>query len=254
MAPGSSRLQASSVKRLQMFKHLHSVSDLTANAQDIMYPYGPAHRDIETPKMDDGSSPEISLTLQYVFFNVPYRSIYVSSSYIGSLSTVVRIPAKVSLFHLFHRSTTMVWSPSTCRSASLHRKHFHWATVGPSLLLCGLMCTMASVGMSITGNLTNQTYWRGQHKMSGSTLKTCLTSRLRGSLFQHGTKSPSTEEVKQPRYSCEQAQYSVALDTGKVTECIFFTCITPHVKSLLRTLTADTSKWSYRQACINTRN
>lgn len=76
-----------------MFKRLLSISVLAANAQDIVYPYGPAHRDIETPKMDDGSSPEISLTLQYVFFNVPYRSIYVSSSNIDSLSTVVGIPA-----------------------------------------------------------------------------------------------------------------------------------------------------------------
>lgn len=91
-----------------MFKHLHSISVLTANAQDIMYPYGPAHRDIETPKMDDGSSPEISLTLQYVFFNVPYRSIYVSSSNINSLGTVFEFPAKVSQLHFVHRSTTMV--------------------------------------------------------------------------------------------------------------------------------------------------
>lgn len=50
----------------------------SASAQDIMYPYGAAHRDLETPKMDDGSSPEITLTIQFVFFSVPYRSIYVS--------------------------------------------------------------------------------------------------------------------------------------------------------------------------------
>lgn len=203
---------------LQMFKHLHSMSVLTVNAQDIMYPYGPAHRDIETPKMDDGSSPEISLTLQYVFFNVPYRSIYVSSSNINSssiyYSSEVQQKFLNSIFPTY-RSTTMVWSPSTCKSASLHLKHFHWATVGPSSLHCGLMCTTASVAMSITGNLTNQTYWRGQHKMSGSTLKTCPTSQLHGSLFQRGTKSPSTEEVKQPRYSCEQAQHPSALHTGR---------------------------------------
>lgn len=67
-----------------------------------MYPYGPAHRDLETPKMDDGSSPEISLTLQYVFFNVPYQSIYVCPSNIYCWSTVVRIPAKVFQLHLPH--------------------------------------------------------------------------------------------------------------------------------------------------------
>lgn len=87
---------------LQTSKHLHALSVFTANAQDIMYPYGPAHRDLETPKMDDGSSSEISLTLQYVFFNIPYRSIYVSPSNIYCWSTVVRIPAKVSQLHLPH--------------------------------------------------------------------------------------------------------------------------------------------------------
>lgn len=43
-----------------------------------MYPYGLSHRDLETPKMDDGSSPEITLIIHFIFFNVPYRSIYVS--------------------------------------------------------------------------------------------------------------------------------------------------------------------------------
>ena len=42
-----------------------------------MYPYGPG-RDQETPKMDDGSSAEVVLLLPFVFFNAPYRSIYVS--------------------------------------------------------------------------------------------------------------------------------------------------------------------------------
>ena len=51
---------------------------LLASTQDILYPYGPGHRDLETPKMDDGSSPEISLLIPFVFFNIPYRSIYVS--------------------------------------------------------------------------------------------------------------------------------------------------------------------------------
>lgn len=191
-----------------MFKHFRAVPILTVNAQDIMYPYGPAHRDLETPKMDDGSSPEISLTMQFVFFNVPYRSIYVSFSNMFVRLELSQLQQKFlnSIFPTY-RSTTMVWSPSTCRSASSHQKPFHWATVGPSLLRCGPMCTMASVVMSITGNLVNQTYWREQRKMSGSTLKTCPTSQLLGSFFQHGTKSPSTEEVKQPRYSWKQTQH-----------------------------------------------
>lgn len=51
---------------------------LLATIQDILYPYGPGHRDLETPKMDDGSSPEITLLIPFIFFNIPYRSIYVS--------------------------------------------------------------------------------------------------------------------------------------------------------------------------------
>lgn len=112
-----------------------------------------------------------------------------------------------------YRSTTMAWSPSTCRSASSHQRRFHWATVGPSLLHFGPMCTTASEAMSITGNLVNQKYWRGRRKMLGSTLGTCPTSQLLGPLFQHGTKSPSTEEAKQPRYSCEWAK-SIPLCSG----------------------------------------
>lgn len=49
-----------------------------AFSQDTLYPFGPAHRDLETPKMDDGSSPEIPLLIPFIFFNVPYRSLYVS--------------------------------------------------------------------------------------------------------------------------------------------------------------------------------
>ncbi len=49
-----------------------------AFSQDTLYPFGPAHRDIETPKMDDGSSPEIQILTPFIFFNVPYRSLYVS--------------------------------------------------------------------------------------------------------------------------------------------------------------------------------
>lgn len=52
---------------------------LSALSQEIMYPYGPVHRDLETPKMDDGSSTEIIILMPFIFFNNPYRSIYVSS-------------------------------------------------------------------------------------------------------------------------------------------------------------------------------
>uniref|UniRef100_A0A8C6SLH6 NIDO domain-containing protein n=1 Tax=Neogobius melanostomus TaxID=47308 RepID=A0A8C6SLH6_9GOBI len=38
-------------------------------------PFGPDQRDQETPKMDDGSSVEITLLLPFVFFNIPYRTV-----------------------------------------------------------------------------------------------------------------------------------------------------------------------------------
>lgn len=60
------------------FNKLLCIILLIDSTQDILYPYGPSHRDLETPKMDDGSSPENILLIQFIFFNVPYRSIYVS--------------------------------------------------------------------------------------------------------------------------------------------------------------------------------
>lgn len=98
-----------------------------------------------------------------------------------------------------HRSTTMVWSPSTSRSASSHQRLFPWATADHSSLHFGQMCTMASVEMSTTERALNQKYWKGRRKMSGSTSKTCPPSLLPGPLLQHGTKSPSMEEARQPR-------------------------------------------------------
>ena len=60
------------------FNEFFCIILLLATTQDILYPYGPGHRDLETPKMDDGSSPEITLLIPFIFFNIPYRSIYVS--------------------------------------------------------------------------------------------------------------------------------------------------------------------------------
>lgn len=51
---------------------------LPASGSSTLYPYGPSHGDQETPKMDDGSSPEVALSLQLVFFGRPYQSVYVS--------------------------------------------------------------------------------------------------------------------------------------------------------------------------------
>ncbi|GLD46411.1 alpha-tectorin [Lates japonicus] len=70
--------------------HLFSIFAQTgASTQDILYPYGPSHRDLETPKMDDGSSPEIVLLIPFIFFNVPYRSIYVNNNGVISFNVQV---------------------------------------------------------------------------------------------------------------------------------------------------------------------
>lgn len=59
------------------FNELLCIILLLASTRDILYPFGPGHRDLETPKMDDGSSPEITMLIHFIYFNVPYRSIYV---------------------------------------------------------------------------------------------------------------------------------------------------------------------------------
>ncbi|KAI4800156.1 hypothetical protein KUCAC02_014979, partial [Chaenocephalus aceratus] len=60
-----------------------------AHTREILYPYGPNHRDLETPKMDDGSSPEITLSTNFVFFNAPYRIIYINNNGVISFNVQV---------------------------------------------------------------------------------------------------------------------------------------------------------------------
>lgn len=174
---------------------------LLASSQDIMYPYGPSHGDLETPKMDDGSSPEVTLTIQFIFFSAPYRTIYVSLGWkLGQNSRVFpKQTNKKEPVSSVHRSTTTAWSPSTCRSASSRQRLFLWATAGHSSLHFGLMCTTVSAEMCTTENLLNRKSWKGQHKMSGSTSKACPASPRRGRSFQRGTRSLSTEEARRPR-------------------------------------------------------
>ncbi|XP_071031171.1 alpha-tectorin [Oncorhynchus clarkii lewisi] len=64
-------------------------SQREALSQEIMYPYGPTYRDLETPKMDDGSSTEIIILMPFIFFNNPYRSIYVNNN--GVISFEVQV-------------------------------------------------------------------------------------------------------------------------------------------------------------------
>ncbi|XP_034539787.1 alpha-tectorin [Notolabrus celidotus] len=60
-----------------------------ASPQEILYPYGPGTRDLETPKMDDGSSAEINLLISFIYFNVPYRTIYVNNNGVISFNVQV---------------------------------------------------------------------------------------------------------------------------------------------------------------------
>ncbi|XP_061607135.1 alpha-tectorin isoform X3 [Phyllopteryx taeniolatus] len=50
------------------------------STRHVLYPFGPDHMDLETPKMDDGSSPEIPLLVPFVFFSTPYRTIYINNN------------------------------------------------------------------------------------------------------------------------------------------------------------------------------
>uniref|UniRef100_A0AAY5JW14 Tectorin alpha n=1 Tax=Esox lucius TaxID=8010 RepID=A0AAY5JW14_ESOLU len=61
----------------------------SAHSREILYPYGPTYRDLETPKMDDGSSTEIILLMPFIFFNNPYRSIYVNNNGVISFNVQV---------------------------------------------------------------------------------------------------------------------------------------------------------------------
>ncbi|KAM3868709.1 alpha-tectorin [Diretmus argenteus] len=60
-----------------------------ASNQDLLYPFGLGNRDLETPKMDDGSSAENILLIPFIFFNSPYRSIYVNNNGVISFNVQV---------------------------------------------------------------------------------------------------------------------------------------------------------------------
>lgn len=54
------------------------LSLLAAHAMASLYPFW--HNDTRTPKVDDGSSPEIKLSIPFIFFGAPYRTVYVSGA------------------------------------------------------------------------------------------------------------------------------------------------------------------------------
>jgi hypothetical protein len=53
---------------------------VTSVPRDLLYPYGPEAFDRQLPSEDEGSSPEIQLTVPIAFFDEIYNSIYVSIS------------------------------------------------------------------------------------------------------------------------------------------------------------------------------
>ncbi|KAL4608607.1 alpha-tectorin [Arapaima gigas] len=72
-----------------LFSYVVCLLILRALPQSILYPFGQAYGDFETPKMDDGSSPEITLLIPFIFFNVPYRSIFVNNNGVISFNVQV---------------------------------------------------------------------------------------------------------------------------------------------------------------------
>ncbi|XP_032905509.1 alpha-tectorin [Amblyraja radiata] len=56
---------------------------------DLLYPFGIGNLDSETPKVDDGGSPEISLLITFPFFAVGQRSLHVNNN--GVLSFNVQV-------------------------------------------------------------------------------------------------------------------------------------------------------------------
>ncbi|XP_035289969.1 alpha-tectorin isoform X1 [Anguilla anguilla] len=75
--------------RLVLIHLVYILAPKGALSQDILYPFGQAYRDAETPKMDDGSSTELFLLIPFVFFNVPHRSIYINNNGVISFNVQV---------------------------------------------------------------------------------------------------------------------------------------------------------------------
>ncbi|NXW66419.1 TECTA protein, partial [Eurystomus gularis] len=58
-------------------------------AESLLYPYGPAQRDQKNPKLDDGTSRKVSLTVPFTFYSKEYRSLYVNNNGVISFDTRV---------------------------------------------------------------------------------------------------------------------------------------------------------------------
>lgn len=76
-----------------------------------MYPFW--QNDTKTPKVDDGSSPEIKLAIPIFFFGVPYRTVYVSRE---AARCALRLPLCLSEVKTFKhflgpRKERSCWQP-----------------------------------------------------------------------------------------------------------------------------------------------
>ncbi|XP_060678204.1 sushi, nidogen and EGF-like domain-containing protein 1 [Hemiscyllium ocellatum] len=56
---------------------------------DLFYPFGTAVGDVANPKVDDGGSPEISISINFPFFETSYRSLYVNNNGVVSFQAAV---------------------------------------------------------------------------------------------------------------------------------------------------------------------
>ncbi|XP_062913377.1 sushi, nidogen and EGF-like domain-containing protein 1 [Mobula hypostoma] len=72
---------------LSILRHLHQLRQ--AHPRDLFYPFGKSSGDITTPVSDDGSSPNISISTSFPFFERSYNSLYVNNN--GVISFVVPV-------------------------------------------------------------------------------------------------------------------------------------------------------------------
>ncbi|XP_060113628.1 sushi, nidogen and EGF-like domain-containing protein 1 [Heteronotia binoei] len=58
-------------------------------AESLLYPYGIDQGDTKNPKSDDGTSPEISISVPFTFYGKGYRSLYVNNNGVVSFGVNV---------------------------------------------------------------------------------------------------------------------------------------------------------------------
>ncbi|NXL83212.1 TECTA protein, partial [Alectura lathami] len=61
-----------------------------AQEASLLYPYGPGQNDHKNPKLDDGTSKELSLSVPFTFYGKEYQTLYVNNNGVVSFGTEVR--------------------------------------------------------------------------------------------------------------------------------------------------------------------